>query len=101
MRTAVQTTNFSFLDRYDPALPQIGALAERYFPDDPVTSIMKARQLSELLAQEVAARIGALPTTGEAQVDLLGRLSRDCGLPREVIDLFHYVRKVGNAANHE
>ncbi len=96
-----QTANFAFLAQYDQALPQIGALAERYFPDDPVTSIMKTRQLSELLAQELGARVGARPAHGEAQVDLLGRLGRDYALPREVLDLFHYVRKVGNAANHE
>ena len=51
--------------------------------------------------QEVAARVGALPAKGEAQVDLLGRLGRDFGLSREVLDLFHYVRKVGNTANHD
>jgi type I restriction enzyme R subunit len=95
------TANFGFLGRYDPALPQIGALAERYFPDDPVTSIMKTRQLCELLAQEVAARVGALVTPGEAQVELLGRLTRDYGLSVEVLNFFHYVRKVGNAASHD
>jgi type I restriction enzyme R subunit len=102
MPSAMQTANFGFLDRYDPALPQIGALAERYFPDDPVTSIMKTRQLCELLAQEVAARVGAFQIgRGEAQVDLLGRLARDFQLPKEALQFFHFVRKVGNAANHE
>lgn len=101
MPSAMQTANFGFLERYDVALPQIGALAERYFPDDPVTSIMKTRQLCELLAQEVAARVGALPGPGEAQVDLLGRLGREYQLPKEALQFFHFVRKAGNAANHE
>lgn len=101
MQPVIRAANFGFLERYDPALVQIGALAERYFPDDPVTSIIKCRQFCELLAQEVAARLGALATPSEAQVDLLGRLGRDYGLSREVLDLFHYVRKVGNAANHD
>ncbi|HTV91327.1 MAG TPA: type I restriction-modification system endonuclease [Verrucomicrobiae bacterium] len=98
---SAQTANFGFLDRYDPALAQIGALAERYFPDDPVTSIMKTRQLCELLAKEIAARVGALVVKSEAQVDLVGRLGRDYGLPREALQFFHFVRRVGNAANHD
>lgn len=101
MSGAIQAMNFGFLGKYDPALAHIGALAERYFPDDPVTSIMKVRQLCELLAHEVAARVGAVEAGGEAQTDLLGRLGREYGLPREVLSLFHFARKVGNAANHD
>lgn len=96
-----KTANFGFLDRYDPALVQIGALAERYFPADPVTSIIKCRQFCELLTREAAARVGALNSSSESQLDLLGRLGRDYGMPREVLQLLHYVRKVGNAAVHD
>jgi type I restriction enzyme, R subunit len=101
MPSVIQTPNFEFLDQYDSVLSQYGALAERYFPDDPVTSLMKARQLCELLAREIAVRVDVHTPSGESQVDLLGRLGREYGLPREVLDLFHYVRKVGNAASHE
>ena len=45
--------------------------------------------------------MGALPGPSEPQVDLLVRLTRDYSLPREVADLFHYVRRVGNAASHD
>jgi type I restriction enzyme R subunit len=33
-------------------------LAEKYFPDDPNTCLLKLRQFAELLAQLLAARVG-------------------------------------------
>ena len=46
-----QSPNFGFLGRYDASLVMVGARAEQYFPDDPVTTLMKLRQFGELLAQ--------------------------------------------------
>ena len=94
------STNFGFLARYDAALVRVAALAERYFPDDPVTSLMKLRQFGELLAQQVAARAGVFVATEEPQAELLGRLRRDTAYPRDVIDLFHDLRRFGNEAVH-
>jgi hypothetical protein len=37
-------------------------LAERYFHDDAPFSLIKIRQLAELIAKDVAARQGILPT---------------------------------------
>jgi hypothetical protein len=50
--------NFGFLQVHDPQLAWLGALAERYFHDDPNTCLLKLRQFGELLAQLVAARTG-------------------------------------------
>jgi hypothetical protein len=44
------------LNAHDPQLMQLGALAERYFRDDPGTAIFKLRQFAELLSKMVAAR---------------------------------------------
>ena len=96
-----ETPNFGFLARYDGLLVRVSALAERYFPDDPVTALVKLRQFGELLAQQVAARRGVDTLAGEAQADLLGRLQREAGISREVLDLFHLLRRVGNDAVHE
>jgi type I restriction enzyme R subunit len=53
------------------------------------------------LAQDVAARrTGLYISTDEPLVDLLGRLSRSGYAPRRAIDLFHHLRKAGNAAAH-
>ena len=97
---ATTTRNFAFLAVHDPALADVAALAERYFADDPVTSLMKVRQLGELLAQQVAAHAGVLGDADESQAELLGRLRRETAFPRDVIDLFHDLRRVGNEAVH-
>ena len=79
----------------------VASLAERYFPEDPVTCLMKLRQFGELLAQQVAARAGVFVAADEPQSELLGRLRRDTAYPRDVIDLFHDLRRTGNEAVHK
>ena len=95
------SVNFGFLARYDATLASVAGLAERYFPDDPITCLMKLRQFGELLAQQLAARAGVFADIDERQSDLLGRLQRDTAYPRDVIDLFHDLRRVGNEAVHQ
>jgi len=46
------------MQEHDEQLVRLGMLAEKYFPEDPNTSILKLRQFSELLAQMIAIRIG-------------------------------------------
>jgi type I restriction enzyme, R subunit len=43
--------NFDFLTGHDAQLSRLGALAERYFADDPGTCLIKLRQIAELLTQ--------------------------------------------------
>jgi type I restriction enzyme R subunit len=93
-------TNFGFLERHDPQLVRLGMLAKRYFPDDPNTSILKLRQLAELLAQLVASKVGIFTSSAEPQYDLLRRLQDQGILPREVAQLFGEVCRAGNAASH-
>ena len=56
--SAAIITNFAHLKGYDEQLVRLGMLAERYFADDPNTSLLKARQFAELLAQLVATNVG-------------------------------------------
>src|SRR6187551_3570634 len=93
-------TNFGHLEAHDEQLVRLGMLAERYFADDPNTALLKLRQLAELLAQLVAAKVGLYTSRDEAQYDLLRRLQDQGILPREVAQLFGEVRRAGNAANH-
>ena len=44
---SVQSLNFGFLAKHDAQLMRLGALAERYFGDDPNTSLIKLRQFAE------------------------------------------------------
>jgi type I restriction enzyme R subunit len=101
MSSEITSRNFFFLRPYEAQLDRIGALAERYFPDDPNTCLIKLRQFGEELARQTAARNGVLTTPDEAQSDLLRRLKIERAAPREVMDLLHQIRIVGNRAAHE
>lgn len=92
--------NFAFLKGQSPALIQAALSAERNVFDDPVAAIMRLRQFGELLAQETAATVGVYFDRDDRQTDLLRRLSDRGALPREVADLFHELRRVGNEATH-
>jgi len=93
--------NFFHLRPYDEQLFRLGTLAERYFPDDPNTALLKLRQLGELLAQQVASRFGVELREEETQQLLLRRMECDGVLEREVAELFHGLRRKGNLANHD
>ena len=93
-------TNFAHLEQHDEQLLRLGMLAEKYFAEDPNTCLLKLRQLSELLAQLVAAKTGQLVAPEESQFDLLRRLQDSGILTREIAQLFGEVRRTGNAANH-
>lgn len=94
-------TNFSQLQEHDVQLVRLGMLAEKYFPDDPNTSLLKLRQLAELLAQIIAASVGIFVSTEESQYDLLRRLQDQGIMSREIRQLFDEVRRAGNVASHE
>lgn len=96
----ILTSNFVILQEHDPQLLRLGMLAERYFPEDPNTSLLKLRQLAELLAQHVATNVGEYISTDEPQHQLVRRLQDQGILPREIVQLFSEVRRAGNAASH-
>ena len=98
MRT--DASNFVFLRPHDIQLVRLGALAERYFHDDPNTCLIKLRQFGELLAQLIAGKTGLLQPGEEFQADLLRRLNFERLLPSQVADLFHEIRILGNRASH-
>lgn len=56
MTASIKSANFNFLEQYDAQLVRLGVLAERYFRDDPSTSLIKLRQFGEILAQLVAKK---------------------------------------------
>jgi type I restriction enzyme, R subunit len=97
---APKSANFEFLQRHNAQLTRLGALAERYFRDDPNTCLIKLRQFGEFLAQITAAKVGLFESAEESQAELLRRLKFERVLSPEVADLFHHIRIVGNRATH-
>lgn len=100
INAAIQT-NFRCVEGYDAQLVRLGMLAERYFVDDPNTSLVKVRQFGELLAKHLAARLGLLGAPEVSQHELLGRLSGHRAISRDVLRLFHEIRRTGNKATHD
>jgi type I restriction enzyme, R subunit len=95
------TSNFGFLEGHDARLATFGAQAERYFRDDPPTAIVKLRQFAELLAKLVAAHHALYLGERETFDETLRRLSFERIVPKEAADVFHVLRKFGNAAVHD
>jgi type I restriction enzyme R subunit len=92
--------NFSHLNVFDAQLVRLGSLAERYFSDDPVTTLIKLRQFGELLAQMLAAKLG-LYEVGITQAELLKKFKQEGILNKQLADAFHFLRLKGNIATHE
>jgi hypothetical protein len=61
----IDSSNVGFLKNHDEQLVRLGQLAERYFPEDPNTCLLKLRQLAELLAQLTATRVGVYVSAEE------------------------------------
>ncbi|UPT87535.1 type I restriction-modification system endonuclease [Bradyrhizobium barranii subsp. apii] len=96
-----QAGNFQFLKLHDARLVAYGAAAERYLHDDPNTAIFKLRQFAELLCKSIAARHALYLGERETFEETLRRLSLERITPREVADVFHAIRKIGNRAVHD
>lgn len=94
-------SNFAFLKSHDPVFLQLAQAAERAFNPDPNTTLVKLRQLGEAFAKDIASRLGVVFDENTKQVDLLRGIDDTVGLDRTVRDLFHTLRKLGNAAAHE
>ena len=60
-------SNFAQLQQHDEQLLRVGMLAERYFTDDPNTSLLKLRQLAEGIAQITATYVGIYKSPQEGQ----------------------------------
>ena len=101
MGGAPASVNFGFLGQHDLLLVSLGALAERYFADDPTTAVIKLRQFAEVLAQRTGANLGMPSMPQEQQNDLLQRLRNARALTPEVHELFGSIRRAGNAAVHD
>lgn len=93
-------TNFAFLADHSTLLAELGATAERLFPFDPASCVLKLRLLAEALMQDVASRIG-LRLQQPTQAELLRAVDQRLGLDPQVRQMFHLLRVRGNEAAHQ
>lgn len=94
-----ESSNFSFLSEHSPLLADLGATAERLFPFDPPSCVVKLRLLGEALAQEIASRVGV--PAAQSQADPLRAIDNRFNLDAQVRLLFHLLRRTGNVAAHQ
>lgn len=94
-------SNFSFLQEHNPIFFQLAHGAELAFTSDPNTTLVKLRQLGEAIAQEVAINCGIMFDSLTSQVDLIYKISHELSVDKEIITLFHTLRKEGNKAVHQ
>lgn len=92
--------NFAFLAEHSPLLADLGATAERLFPFDPASCVLKLRLLAEAITQDIAARLG-ISLIQPTQAELLRAVDARLGLDAQVRQLFHLLRRTGNLAAHE
>lgn len=93
--------NFAFLAKHDDLLVRYAMLAERYVFEDPNSSLIKQRQLAEAIARRAAAGVGAVVYPQDDFAGVIRLLSDRNAIGAEVADVFHVVRKAGNAAAHD
>ena len=92
--------NFGFLAKHHSLLVRYAAQAERFVFEDANLALIRLRQFAELLAQQAAARVGIVVTELDDLSIVLSRLRERHVFTSEVLDLFHGLRKAGNAAVH-
>ncbi|MDZ7922096.1 type I restriction-modification system endonuclease [Rhodoferax sp.] len=93
-------SNFQFLAQHSPLLADLGATAEKLFPFDPASCVLKLRILTEALTQEMAARLG-VRLQQPTQAELLRAVDARLGLDPQVRQMFHLLRHRGNEAAHQ
>ena len=94
-------SNFEFLNRYWPALAQIGETAENYLFSDPNACIFKIGLFAERLVQEILAfEHISEPEVDNTHANRIRILKRAGLLPREIDNTLYLLRKTRNSAVH-
>ena len=94
-------SNFEFLNRYWPALAQIGETAENYLYSDPNACVFKTGLFAERLVQEILVFEGILePEIDNTHANRIRILKRAGLLPREIDNTLYLLRKTRNSAVH-
>ncbi|AEH01967.1 type I restriction-modification system endonuclease [Lacinutrix sp. 5H-3-7-4] len=93
-------TNFNFLEKNYISLFQLALLAEQNCYRDPSTTLSKLRILTEKLTSILIDFEQLEEPYDKKQISRLVVLANNSDTPREIIDIFHSIRKSGNKASH-
>ena len=92
-------SNFTFLSEDYPSIAKLGSLSEQSLHTDPSNTLGKLRIISEKVTQFIIEYEGVTDYS-QNQNDRLRILQNQIGIPSEMLDIFHSVRKSGNKAAH-
>jgi type I restriction enzyme R subunit len=98
-RLAAASANFGFLEPHEPLLVWYGAGAEALVYVDAQSAIVKTRQFTEVLAEDLVRRTGT-PVTDNRLAGLITALNSAGALTGNVYEAFERVRRLGNEAVH-
>lgn len=94
-------SNFEFLNRYWPALAQIGAAAESYVYSDANACLYKLGMFGERLILEIFAFEHIKePTIDNTHANRVRLLKREGLIPKKIDDILYALRKTRNDAVH-
>ena len=95
----MQQSNFKFLKGTNDMLYSIAFAAEKNFPDDPNTTLVKLRMFGEATAKHIGQLLNIERT--DTQLELVRELAKNNWVDESIINVFHVLRKVGNKAVHD
>ena len=87
------SSNFAFLTKLHPLWAELGSVAERVFPIDPRSCVVKMRLLAEDIAQDMAIQVGIQPSAFDSQLALVRELENRLRLDAKVRDIVDGVFK--------
>ncbi|MGF1746213.1 type I restriction-modification system endonuclease [Vibrio minamisatsumaniensis] len=95
----MQKSNFEFLKGVNDFLYVIARAAEKNYPDDPNTTLVKLRIFGEATAKHLAKLLDI--EVSDNQHELLRELGKIPFVDDSILNVFHKLRKIGNQAVHE
>lgn len=95
------TANFSFLESRWPDLAGLAAFAESYAHTDPSSAYVKIRIFAERMVDVLYYELGLQKPVDANFRDCLTDQAFKRGVPPQVIDFLHFIRKEGNKGAHE
>lgn len=99
MENRMAQSNFVFLKGVNDFLYSIARAAEKNFPDDPNTTLVKLRMFAESTSKHLAKLLDIeLP---DNQNDLLRELGKVSFVDDSILSVLHKLRRIGNQAVHD
>ncbi len=96
----MKSLNFEYFRKHRPELASLGGFAEAYVYSDSASTLVKLRQLIEVLVAVVYEKLKLTKPYQPALIDLLNEDSFKRVVPTVILNKIHIIRKYGNFAAH-